>query len=140
MPHPGAQDQPPLGRGDVHRPVERPLCRRPRRGPDPVRARWAPLCRDGRRGQRVATLAQEQAQRARVQDTSSPKGKILRITESGAVPVENPFVGAAFACGFRNVFGFDFDPVSGQLWATDNGPDPSYQGEPAGPGPNGGCN
>ena len=28
-----------------------------------------------------------------------------------------------FAYGIRNSFGMDFDPVSGKLWISDNGPD-----------------
>ncbi|HEV3364957.1 MAG TPA: PQQ-dependent sugar dehydrogenase, partial [Acidimicrobiia bacterium] len=88
----------------------------------------------------LPTPEQERAQRAVAQDPTSVKGKILRMTPSGAVPDDNPFGNAVFAYGFRNPFGFDFDPSSGQLWVTDNGPDPSYAGDPVGPGPNGGCN
>jgi glucose/arabinose dehydrogenase len=71
------------------------------------------------------TLAQSQASRAKVQDVNSLKGKILRMTATGAVPSSNPFGNYVFAYGFRNVFGFDFDPSNGKLWVVDNGPDPS---------------
>ena len=44
------------------------------------------------------------------------------MTPSGAVPTDNPYDNLVFAFGFRNVFGFDFDPATGRLWAADNGP------------------
>lgn len=93
---------------------------------------------DGSSG--LPTLLDAQAQRAKAQDLSSVKGKILRMTPSGGVPADNPYASFVFAYGFRNVFGFDFDPSTGGLWATDNGPEGSYPEEPAGPGPLGGCN
>jgi len=87
------------------------------------------------------TLEESRDWRAAAQDMSSLKGKVLRMTPSGTVPTDNPFGNFVFAYGFRNVFGFDFDPVNGRLWVTDNGPDPGdYTGAPAGPGPLGGCN
>jgi glucose/arabinose dehydrogenase len=61
---------------------------------------------------------------AHAQDPASGHGKVLRLTLGGAVPADNPFPGSpVYASGFRNVFGFDFDPSSGRLWATDNGPE-----------------
>ena len=71
---------------------------------------------------------------ASAQDTGGSRGKILRMRPGGGIPSTNPFGNYVFAYGFRNVFGFDFDPVNGNLWATDNGP------EGGGPGPSGGCN
>jgi glucose/arabinose dehydrogenase len=93
---------------------------------------------DGSSG--LPDAAQERAMKANAQDLQSPKGKILRMTPTGAVPEGNRFGNHVFAYGFRNVFGFDFDPPTGRLWVTDNGPDPSFAGDPSGPGPNGGCN
>jgi glucose/arabinose dehydrogenase len=50
-------------------------------------------------------------------------GKILRMTPTGAAPPDNPFPGSTiFAFGIRNSFGFAFDPKTGRLWETDNGP------------------
>jgi len=51
---------------------------------------------------------------------------VFRIAPDGSIPPANPFAGVpgmapAYAYGLRNVFGLDFDPVSGALWATDNG-------------------
>ena len=55
-------------------------------------------------------------------------GGILRITQDGK-PVGKGILGNKFplnlyyAYGIRNSFGIDFDPVSGTLWDTENGPD-----------------
>ena len=52
---------------------------------------------------------------------------ILRITQDGK-PVKNILGGKYpidlyYAYGIRNSFGIDFDPVTGKLWDTENGPD-----------------
>jgi len=94
---------------------------------------------DGSSG--LPTLEAAKAERAAAQDLSSVKGKILRMTNSGGVPARNPYGNLVFAYGFRNVFGFDFDPLTGRLWATDNGTEGNANyPEPSGPGPLGGCN
>jgi aldose sugar dehydrogenase len=59
-----------------------------------------------------------------------PDGRsgILRITQDGQ-PVENGILGNEYpldlyyAYGIRNSFGMDFDPITGNLWDTENGPD-----------------
>ena len=55
-------------------------------------------------------------------------GGILRVTQDGQ-PVPNPPLGQNtaplnlyYAYGIRNSFGIGFDPVSGKLWDTENGP------------------
>jgi aldose sugar dehydrogenase len=55
---------------------------------------------------------------------------ILRITKDGkAVEEKEEILGDSyplnlyFAYGIRNSFGMDFDPVTGNLWDTENGPD-----------------
>ena len=59
-------------------------------------------------------------------------GGILRVTQDGE-PVINPSTGAYilgddyplnlyYAYGIRNSFGIDFDPVTGNLWDSENGP------------------
>jgi aldose sugar dehydrogenase len=54
-------------------------------------------------------------------------GGILRVTPDGK-PVTNGLFGTThpedkyFAYGIRNSFGLDFDPVTGYLWDTENGP------------------
>jgi glucose/arabinose dehydrogenase len=60
---------------------------------------------------------------------SPPDGTsgILRITQDG-LPVPNSPLGKTYplslyyAYGIRNSFGMDFDPVTGKLWDTENGP------------------
>jgi glucose/arabinose dehydrogenase len=51
-------------------------------------------------------------------------GKIIRMTLSGETPRDNPFVEShVFAYGFRNSFGMAFDPLTHELWETENGPE-----------------
>ncbi|MFN7982211.1 MAG: PQQ-dependent sugar dehydrogenase, partial [Vicinamibacterales bacterium] len=68
---------------------------------------------------------------AQPMDAQNPKslyGKILRITDEGTVPRDNPFVGRAdyrgeiYAMGIRNAMGLAFHPQTGELWETENGP------------------
>src|SRR5918911_1536009 len=55
-------------------------------------------------------------------------GGILRITQDGQL-VDNPPLGSNdtiplalyYAYGMRNTFGMDFDPITGNLWDTENG-------------------
>lgn len=53
---------------------------------------------------------------------------ILRVTQDGQ-PVGNGIIGNKFplnlyfAYGMRNGFGLDFDPINGNLWDTENGPE-----------------
>jgi glucose/arabinose dehydrogenase len=57
------------------------------------------------------------------QDINELPGKILRINDDGSIPADNPFGAgsAVFALGLRNSFDFTFDPVSGVIFATENG-------------------
>ena len=54
---------------------------------------------------------------------------ILRLNDDGTTPNDNPFFGQGgnveryYAYGVRNSFGMAFDPVTGVLWDTENGPD-----------------
>ncbi len=51
-------------------------------------------------------------------------GKMLRLNPDGTVPSANPRAGSpVIAYGIRNSFGFTFDPETGRLWETDNGPE-----------------
>lgn len=61
----------------------------------------------------------------------SGRGGILRVTQDGLTVNENGTSGILgdddpinkyFAYGIRNGFGIDFDPVTGNLWDTENGP------------------
>jgi aldose sugar dehydrogenase len=57
-------------------------------------------------------------------------GGILRVTQDGEAVVPNsplgndtdPTLNKYYAYGIRNSFGMDFDPVTGKLWDTENGP------------------
>jgi glucose/arabinose dehydrogenase len=57
------------------------------------------------------------------------KSVVLRVDRGTGEPAEgNPFsedsrLARYYAYGIRNSFGMDFDPVSGRLWMTENGPD-----------------
>jgi len=57
------------------------------------------------------------------QNTSDPRGKVLRYKPDGGIPADNPF-GAdnpVWAYGFRNPFGIAIS-ASGQMAVTSNGP------------------
>ena len=56
----------------------------------------------------------------RAQDTQNLAGKILRVTDEGAIPSDNPFGNAVYSYGHRNVQGLVWDEV-GRLWATEHG-------------------
>ncbi len=55
-------------------------------------------------------------------------GVILRLNDDGTIPSDNPFFAEGgnlakyYAYGIRNSFGMAFDPVTGELWDTENGP------------------
>jgi glucose/arabinose dehydrogenase len=65
-----------------------------------------------------------------VKDGTEPDGRagILRLTldgqpvPGGAIIGENDPLNFYYAYGIRNSFGMDFDPVTGDLWDTENGP------------------
>ncbi|MDQ3840845.1 MAG: PQQ-dependent sugar dehydrogenase [Thermoproteota archaeon] len=56
------------------------------------------------------------------------RGGILRVTQNGETVGEKGILGNTYplslyyAYGIRNSFGIDFDPVTGKLWDTENGP------------------
>jgi glucose/arabinose dehydrogenase len=62
------------------------------------------------------------------QDLASPLGKIHRVHDDFSVPKDNPFVsrqGAVptiWSYGHRNPQGLSWDPVTGQLWESEHGP------------------
>ena len=62
--------------------------------------------------------------RANAQDLSSLAGKVLRMSALGKPLPGNPFTDSrVWAFGIRNSFGFAFDPQTGNLWETENGPE-----------------
>ena len=57
------------------------------------------------------------------QDPKRLEGSILRYNPDGSIPSDNPIPGSpVYAIGLRNVFGLAFQPETGFLYATDNGP------------------
>lgn len=70
----------------------------------------------------------ENNQRATAQDLSKLQGKVVRLTETGGVPPDNPFVGRAvarpeiWAYGIRNPQGMAMNPWSEALWLNEHGP------------------
>ena len=86
------------------------------------------------------------------QDPNALGGKVYRYTPEGRVPEDNPFPGSpVWSLGHRNPFGIAIDPVTGDPFVTENGPEsfdeinhivaggnygwPLFSG-PAGPGAN----
>ena len=75
------------------------------------------------RGKRYDTIAQNYQNSTIVDGRSG----ILRITQDGK-PVGNGILGDKpplslyYAYGIRNSFGFDWDPLTGKLWDSENGP------------------
>jgi glucose/arabinose dehydrogenase len=82
---------------------------------------------------------------ANSQTLSNNSGKILRMTSAGKVPGGNAWGGRIFTTGVRNSFGFTFDPATGDLWETENGPECNDEinqfsnGDNGGWGPNETC-
>ena len=62
------------------------------------------------------------------QDPSTHFGKLMRLNDDGTAAAENPFAGNAdylpeiYSMGHRNQLGLAFHPETGDLWATENGP------------------
>jgi glucose/arabinose dehydrogenase len=59
----------------------------------------------------------------RAQDLAEVRGKVLRLNPNGSVPATNPFGSRVWSYGHRNSIGFAFDPQTGNLWETENGPE-----------------
>lgn len=55
------------------------------------------------------------------QDQDSMAGKILRLTDDGSIPEDNPFGNEVYSYGHRNPQGLTWDE-EGRLWATEHGP------------------
>lgn len=55
------------------------------------------------------------------QNRGSRAGKILRVTDEGSVPPDNPFGTHVYSYGHRNPQGLAFDD-EGNLWETEHGP------------------
>jgi len=81
----------------------------------------------GRDGYLYVT-AGERASRDRAQDLADLAGSVLRITDDGGVPPDNPFVGQPgagpeiYTYGNRNPQGLAMHPETGQIWESEHGP------------------
>jgi glucose/arabinose dehydrogenase len=61
---------------------------------------------------------------SRAQNLSNSAGKVLRMTTNGKPAPGHPFDRSRiWSYGHRNSFGMDFDPQTGRLWETENGPE-----------------
>ncbi len=64
--------------------------------------------------------------RAQAMDDSA--GKLLRLTEDGGIPSDNPFVGRddvlpeIYTLGNRNIQGLIVHPETGEVWSSEHGP------------------
>jgi len=62
------------------------------------------------------------------QDPMNHGGKVLRVHDDGRIPDDNPFVGRdgylpeIYTLGHRNQLGLTVHPVTGDIWAAENGP------------------
>jgi glucose/arabinose dehydrogenase len=62
------------------------------------------------------------------QDLTNHQGSVIRLHDDGRVPADNPFVGRADALpeiwsyGHRNPQGLAIHPETGDVWATEHGP------------------
>jgi glucose/arabinose dehydrogenase/plastocyanin len=78
----------------------------------------------------IGEVGEHQTQAENLENGSPPDGTggVIRVTPDG-LPVPNgpfgdkPPLNYYFGYGIRNSFGLGFDPVSGKLWDTENGPD-----------------
>lgn len=61
------------------------------------------------------------------QDINSLSGKILRLTDDGSTPSDNPFNNPVYSYGHRNPQGLAWDE-EGRLWSTEHGPSGSGSG------------
>jgi aldose sugar dehydrogenase len=62
------------------------------------------------------------------QDPNTLGGKVLRLTDEGGVPADNPFVGKpghrgeVYTLGHRSALGLAVHPGTGAMWHNENGP------------------
>ena len=76
------------------------------------------------------------------QDPSTHFGKLLRLNDDGTAADDNPFVGRAgylpeiYSSGHRNQLGLAVHPETGDLWATENGPQGGDEANVIKPGEN----
>jgi glucose/arabinose dehydrogenase len=66
--------------------------------------------------------------REQAQNLGSSLGKVIRLTDDGGIPGDNPFIGKhdalpeIWSYGHRIIIGIMYDPVSNTVYAHENGP------------------
>lgn len=81
-----------------------------------------------RQGHLLVGLGDRFSGKDEAQNPGNHLGKVVRLTAEGRVPADNPFVGRAgaapevFSLGHRNIQGAALHPVTGELWASEHGP------------------
>ena len=81
-----------------------------------------------RAGHLMVGLGDRFGAKEEAQNPANHVGKVVRIDADGKAPPDNPFVGRAgaapevFSLGHRNIQGAALHPGTGQLWASEHGP------------------
>lgn len=81
-----------------------------------------------RQGHLLVGLGDRFSGKDEAQNPGNHIGKVVRLTAEGRVPADNPFVGRTgaapevFSLGHRNIQGAALHPVTGELWASEHGP------------------
>lgn len=79
-------------------------------------------------GRLFVGLGDRSSRRDDAQSLDNHLGKVVRIEPDGGVPADNPFVGKAgakpeiWSLGHRNIQGVALHPATGELWASEHGP------------------
>ena len=81
-----------------------------------------------RSGQLLVGLGDRFSGKEEAQNLANHIGKVIRIDVDGKAPADNPFSGRAgavpelFSIGHRNIQGAALHPLTGELWASEHGP------------------
>ncbi|GAA0589686.1 PQQ-dependent sugar dehydrogenase [Caenispirillum bisanense] len=79
-------------------------------------------------GSLYVTLGDRYSHMKEAQNPGTHLGSVIRITDSGGVPADNPFAGRSdarpevFTYGHRNVQGMALHPQTGAVWTHEHGP------------------
>ncbi len=79
-------------------------------------------------GTLLVSIGDRGAEPPRAQDPMDHAGTLLRLTEDGGVPDDNPFADGEealpeiFSIGHRNIQGLIVHPETGAIWVTEHGP------------------
>ena len=81
-----------------------------------------------RSGHLLVGLGDRFSGKEEAQNPANHIGKIVRINVDGKAPADNPFIGRSgaapevFSIGHRNIQGMALHPLTGELWASEHGP------------------